>query len=75
MTPIWNRLAYERGELLSDEHCPGVLAQRRARRYSGTVGPLNRWVDELRRHTGERNDLRRLGAVARRTLVRLAYAR
>jgi uracil-DNA glycosylase len=54
MTPIWNRLAYERGELLSDEHCPGVLAQRRARRYSGTVGPLNRWVDELRRHTGER---------------------
>jgi uracil-DNA glycosylase len=54
VSPIWNRLAHERGELLSEEHCPGVLEERRARRYTGTVGPLNRWVDELRAGTGER---------------------
>lgn len=53
MAPIWNRPAYDRGRLLSEEHCPGVLRARRARRYTGTVGPLNRWVDELRRATGE----------------------
>ena len=53
MAPIWNRLAYDRGELLSEEHSPGVLRERRAHRYTGTVGPLNRWVDELRRATGE----------------------
>lgn len=53
MTPIWNRLAYEREELLSEEHCPGVLVERRARRYAGTVAPLNRWVDALRGQTGE----------------------
>lgn len=54
MAPIRNRLAYERGELLDDEHCPGVLAERRARRYAGAVGPLNRWVDGLRPTTRER---------------------
>ena len=53
MTPVWNRLAHERGELLSAEHSPGVLRERRARRYAGTVGPLNRWVDRLRGATGE----------------------
>ncbi len=53
MAPIWNRPAYDRGRLLSEEHCPGVLPARRAHRYTGTVGPLNRWVDELRRATGE----------------------
>lgn len=50
---LWNALAYERGELLSPEHAPDVLAGRRARIYEGQVGELNRWVDTVRATTGE----------------------
>lgn len=53
MAAVWNRLAYERNELLSAEHSPRVLAARRARTYDGEIGALNRWVDELRSATRE----------------------
>lgn len=53
MTTLWNRLAYERNELLSSEHSPRELAARRARTYDGEAGKLNRWIDQLRVTTGE----------------------
>jgi hypothetical protein len=53
MTAVWNRLAYDRAELLSAEHSPDVLAARRARTYDGDPGKLNRWVDGLRSTLGE----------------------
>jgi uracil-DNA glycosylase len=51
--PVINRLAYDRGELLSQERSPKVLAARQARTYEGPVGNLNRWVDTVRARTGE----------------------
>lgn len=51
--PVINRLAYDRGELLSQEHSPETLAARQARTYEGPVGNLNRWVDTVRARTGE----------------------
>ncbi|GAA4728585.1 hypothetical protein [Actinomycetospora chibensis] len=51
--PVWNKLADKRGELLSRELAPDVHAERWARRYDGTVGPLNRWVDHVRDTTYE----------------------
>lgn len=50
---IWNKRAYSNGSILSQYHFPHVLEQRRAMRYEGVVGPLNKWVDELRASTGE----------------------
>jgi hypothetical protein len=49
----WNPLAARRGELLDRELAPEVHAQRWARRYDGTVGELNRWVDHVRDTTYE----------------------
>lgn len=46
-------MAYARGELLSDELAPDVMADRWSRRYDGTVGAINRWVDEVRATTYE----------------------
>lgn len=50
---IWNKHAFNAGTILSQHHLPHVLEQRRAMRYEGVVGPLNRWVDTLRASTGE----------------------
>ncbi|WP_432533715.1 uracil-DNA glycosylase [Kineococcus arenarius] len=50
---VINKLAYERGELLSAVHCPEVLADRRERTYDGVIGDLNRWVDTIRERTRE----------------------
>lgn len=50
---VWNRHAYERGELLSKVHAPRNVEERMARRYDGKVGELNRWVDEMRDETAE----------------------
>lgn len=50
---IRNKLAYERGELLSTVHAPRNVQERLARRYDGEVGQLNRWVDRVRLDTGE----------------------
>ncbi|HZL07503.1 MAG TPA: uracil-DNA glycosylase [Coriobacteriia bacterium] len=51
--PIVNKLAYDRGELLSREHSADVLSARQARTYDGSIGRLNRWVDTVRARTGE----------------------
>jgi uracil-DNA glycosylase len=50
---IWNKHAYNAGTLLSRHHLPHVIQQRQERRYEGVVGPLNRWVDEVRVSTNE----------------------
>ncbi|MGZ8178890.1 hypothetical protein ACXVUM_13255 [Williamsia sp. SKLECPSW1] len=50
---IRNKLAYKRGELLSTVHAPRNVEARLACRYDGEVGQLNRWVDRVRRNTGE----------------------
>ena len=52
-TTVWHRKALDRGELLSRELAPEVLADRWARRYDGPVGTLNRWVDHVRTTTYE----------------------
>lgn len=52
-TVIWNKHAYNAGTLLSQHHLPHVLQQRQATRYEGVVGPLNKWVDEVRVATRE----------------------
>jgi hypothetical protein len=49
---IRNTIAYERGELLS-YRTPKNVDDRRARRYEGPIGKLNRWVDDLWARTGE----------------------
>ena len=38
---IWNKQAYENGELLSTTYAPANVADRLARRYDGAVGELN----------------------------------
>lgn len=50
---MWNPLAQRRGELLSAELAPDVLAERWERRYDGMVGEVNRWVDHVRATTYE----------------------
>jgi hypothetical protein len=50
---VKNRIAYDRGELLSKVVTPRNVSDRMAERYSGTIGKLNRWVDEVRLATGE----------------------
>lgn len=52
-TVIWNKHAYNAGTLLSRHHLPHVLQQRQETRYEGVVGPLNKWVDEVRVSTNE----------------------
>lgn len=53
MAPVWNTLADRRGELLSRDLAPDIHAERWARRYDGTIGELNRWVDHVRDTTYE----------------------
>lgn len=50
---IWNRTAYERGELLSRIYAPENVSARMERRYDGAIGKLNEWVDEVRYQTDE----------------------
>jgi hypothetical protein len=50
---VKNRLAYDRGELLSKIVTPDHVAARMSERYAGTVGELNSWVDALRETEGE----------------------
>ncbi len=50
---VWNRLAYDRAELLSAEHSPDVGAPRRGRTDDRDTGKMNRWVDGLRSTLGE----------------------
>lgn len=50
---IWNKHAYNAGTLLSPHHFPQVLHHRQEIRYEGVVGPLNKWVDEIRVSTKE----------------------
>ncbi len=50
---VKNRLAYDRGELLSKLVMPQNVEERLADRYSGPIGELNHWVDQLRTATGE----------------------
>ncbi|MFV3116702.1 hypothetical protein [Gordonia amicalis] len=50
---IYNRTAFERGELLSKVYAPDNVAARMARRYTGHIGKLNRWVDRVRDETDE----------------------
>lgn len=52
-TTLWHRKALDRGELLSRELAPDVLADRWSRRYDGPAGTLNRWVDHVRLTTYE----------------------
>lgn len=52
-TIIWNKHAYDARTLLSPHHLPQVLRHRREIRYEGVVGPLNKWVDEVRASTKE----------------------
>lgn len=52
-TTIWNKHAYNAGTLLSRHHFPHVLRHRQENRYEGVVGPLNKWVDEVRVSTKE----------------------
>lgn len=51
--PVYNKLAYDRGELLSREHSADVLSARQAHTYAGSIGRLNRWLDTVRARTGE----------------------
>lgn len=50
---IENRIAYDRGELLSLRFAPQNVEARLSCRYDGVVGQINRWVDEVRKRTGE----------------------
>lgn len=50
---IWNKHAYKAGTLLSRPHLPHVLQQRQDIKYEGVVGPLNKWVDQVRVSTKE----------------------
>ncbi|WP_218719344.1 hypothetical protein [Nocardia sp. MH4] len=50
---VKNRIAYDRGELLSKIVTPDNVNQRMAERYNGPIGALNRWVDGVRAATGE----------------------
>lgn len=50
---IENRLAFERGELLSKRFAPENVKARHEQRYDGVVGEINRWVDDVRARTGE----------------------
>lgn len=50
---VKNRVAFDRGELLSKIVTPGNVADRLAQRYGGAAGELNAWVDELREAEGE----------------------
>lgn len=50
---MWNPLAHQRGELLSRDLAWDVHHDRWSRRYDGTVGVLNRWVDHVRDTTYE----------------------
>ncbi|MDO9378060.1 MAG: uracil-DNA glycosylase family protein [Nocardioidaceae bacterium] len=44
---IWNRHAHAHGTLLSEEHVPGSVTGRRARRDEPHVAPLNALVDQI----------------------------
>jgi hypothetical protein len=50
---VKNRIAYDRGELLSKVVTPRNVSDRLAERYVGPIGELNRWVDKVRVATGE----------------------
>ena len=50
---VWNPKAHDRGELLSAELAPAVVARRWAARYEGQAGAVNRWVDHVRATTYE----------------------
>jgi uracil-DNA glycosylase len=50
---VKNKLAYERGQLLSKEFAPQNVEDRLNRRYDDPRGVLNMWVDETREKTGE----------------------
>ncbi len=50
---VKNRIAYDRGELLSKVMTPRNVEDRMAERYDGPIGELNRWVDDVRTATGE----------------------
>ncbi|PHV68467.1 uracil-DNA glycosylase family protein [Williamsia muralis] len=50
---VYNKLAYQRGELLSKQHAPRNVEARLARRFNGEVGRLNKWVEEVRAETNE----------------------
>ncbi|WP_157124555.1 hypothetical protein [Nocardia pseudovaccinii] len=50
---VKNRIAYDRGELLSNVVTPQNVADRLAERYTGPIGELNKWVDGVRAATGE----------------------
>lgn len=50
---VKNKLAYERGQLLSKDFAPQNVADKLARRYNDPRGVLNLWVDETREETGE----------------------
>ncbi|WP_024800527.1 hypothetical protein [Nocardia sp. BMG51109] len=50
---VKNRIAFDRGELLSKLVTPSNVMDRLAERYADPHGELNRWVDELRVTTGE----------------------
>src|SRR5882757_771074 len=50
---VKNRIAYDRGELLSKVVTPRNVSDRMAERYAGPIGKLNRWVDEVCVATGE----------------------
>lgn len=49
---IYNTIAHQRGELLSNSTHKNIQ-DRRERLYAGQIGILNRWVDQLRKRTGE----------------------
>ncbi|MEV5835585.1 hypothetical protein [Nocardia sp. NPDC052112] len=50
---VKNRIAYDRGELLSKVVTPRNVTDRMAERYTGPLRELNGWVDEVRAATGE----------------------
>lgn len=50
---VKNRIAFDRGELLSKIVTPQNVANRIAERHNGTNGVLNHWVDRLREGEGE----------------------
>ncbi|MBY4214334.1 uracil-DNA glycosylase [Rhodococcus fascians] len=50
---VKNKLAYERGQLLSKDFAPHNVENKLARRYDDPRGVLNMWVDETREKTGE----------------------
>lgn len=52
-TRVENRLAFERGELLSRRFTPENVKARHESRYDGVVGEINHWVDDVRARTGE----------------------